>query len=151
MKALTKSIVCLAILGFTFSSAHGQFAEPGDAVKYRKAVMFMIGQHFKPMGAMVKGEVPYDQTVFTQNADVLKMLATLPWLAALEPGTDKGDTTLNSAVFEKQDEFMKIAQAFEEETATLAQLAPEGLEGSKNQFGTVAASCKSCHDQFRTK
>jgi cytochrome c556 len=151
MKALTKSIVCLVILGFTFSSAHGQFAEPGDAVEYRKAVMFMIGQHFKRMGAMVKGEAPYDQAAFAQNAELLETLATLPWQASLEPGTDKGDTTLNSAVFEKQEEFLKAAQSFEQETAGLAQLAPEGLEGSKAQFSTVAASCKSCHSQFRTK
>ena len=152
MNAIPKILVCLVVLGFAFTLAHGQFAAPEDAVKYRKSVMFLIGQHFKPLGAMVKGEAPYDQASFTQNAALLKTLAPLPWQASLVPGTDKGDTTLNDAVFEKQEEFMSMANTFEQETATLAELAADqGLEGSKEQFGTVAVSCKSCHDQFRTK
>ncbi len=114
--------------------------------------MFLIVQHFKRMGAVVQGKAPYDKSAFAENAEVLKVLATLPWQAALQPGSDKGDTTLSAAVFKNQDEFKKTAMTFETETAKLAQMALAGdLEGSKAQFGVVAGSCKSCHSQFRTK
>jgi cytochrome c556 len=152
MKTIKKAVVCIVVLAVAFGFAHAQFAKPEDAIKYRKSVMFLIAQHFKRMGAVVQGKAPYEQSAFAGNAEVLKVLATLPWQAALEPGTDKGDTTLSPAVFKNQDEFKKTATMFENETAKLVQIASAGdLDGSKTQFGIVAGSCKSCHSQFRTK
>ena len=152
MKTIKKAVVCIVFLAVAFGFAHAQFAKSEDAIKYRKSVMFLIGQHFQRMGAVVQGKAPYDKGVFAENAEVLKVLATLPWQAVLEPGTDKGDTTLSAVAFKKQDEFRKTAMTFEKETAKLAQIASAGdLEGSKAQFGIVAGSCKSCHSQFRTK
>jgi len=152
MNNIKKSIVCIVVLAVGIGFAYAQFAKPEDAIKYRKSVMTLIVQHFKGLGAVVQGKAPYDKDAFAKNAEVLKVLATLPWQATLEPGTDKGDTTLSAAVFKNQDEFKKIAMTFENETAKLAQFASSGdLEGSKTQFGVVAGSCKSCHSQFRTK
>ena len=152
MKTISRVIVGVVLMGMVFSYAYAQFAKPEDAIKYRKSVMFLIAQHFKPMGAVVQEKAPYDKTAFSENAEVLKMLATLPWQASMEPGTDKGDTTLSGSVFKNLDKFKQAAEVFENETAKLAKLASDGdLKGSKAQFGTVAASCKSCHKQFRTK
>ena len=86
------------------------------------------------------------------DADAVRMLATLPWEATMEPGTDKGDTTVSSAVFEKPDQFKKAAASFEAATAMLASTAKGGdLDAIKAQFGKVAQNCKSCHRQFRKK
>ena len=68
------------------------------------------------------------------------------------PGTDKGDTTLNAAVFAQQAEFKAGAQTFEASTAKLVSVSEGGdLSAIKAQFGEVAKSCKGCHKQFRTK
>ena len=150
MKAIKRALIIMAILGITFGFAYAHFAKPEDAVKYRKSVMFLTAQHFKRMGAVVQGKVPYDKAAFAENAETFKMLASLPWQAMLEPGTDKGDTTMSGAVFSKQAKFKQAAEAFEKGAEKLAQLAAAGdLKGSKSQFGMLAGSCKSCHNQFR--
>jgi cytochrome c556 len=114
--------------------------------------MFLIAQHFKRMGAVVQGKSAYVKDAFSVNADAVKMLATLPWEAAMEPGSDKGDTTLSSAVFTDKANFMKTAKSFEADTAKLADSARGGdLNAIKPQFGAVAQNCKSCHKQFRKK
>ena len=151
-KIVTRSILCIAVLAATLTWAYAQFEKPQDAIQYRQSAMVLIASHFKRLGAVVQGKADYDQSGFSQNAEVLKVLAGLPWEACLEPGSDKGETTLSAAVFDKKDDFLELASSFEKSTASLAQLASAGdLEGSKAQFGAVAADCKSCHSQFRSR
>ena len=141
-------IIALIVAG----AAYAQFSKPDHAIKYRKSVMFLIAQHFGRMGAMVKGETPYQADDFAQNAAVVDMLAGLPWEAFMAPGTDKGDTTMSSAVFQQPAKFKEAVASFEAATASLADVAEDGnLDAAKAQFGKVAQSCKSCHTEFRVK
>ena len=150
MKSITKVTIFVLIVVFAFGIAYAQFAKPEDAIKYRKSVMFLIAQHFTRMYAVVQGKAAYDKDAFSANADAVKMLATLPWEAMLEPGTDKGDTTLNSAAFENPAQFKKAAESFEAASAMLAGTAEGGdLNAIKAQFGQVAQNCGACHKQFR--
>ena len=96
MNLIKKATIIIFILSFVFGAAYAQFAKPEDAIKYRKAAMVLIAQHFKRMGAVVKGTSPYDKEAFSANSDVVQTLATLPWEATMEPGTDSGDTTVSS-------------------------------------------------------
>lgn len=150
MKTMARITVFVVVGALVASVAVAQFAKPEDAIKYRKSVMVLIVTHFKRMGAVVQGKMPYDKEAFAANAEVVKMMATLPWEASLEPGSDKGDTTLSPAVFSKTDDFRKTAQTFEASTAKLAETSMGGdLEAIKAQFGVVAQSCKACHKPFR--
>ncbi len=152
MKAITRITIFVIFVVFAFGAAYAQFAKPEDAIKYRKSVMFLIVQHFKRMGAVVQGKSAYEKDEFSANADVVAMLATLPWEAAMEPGSDKGDTTMSSAVFDKPAQFKKAAESFEADTAKLAGTAKGGdLNAIKAQFGMVAQNCNSCHTKFRKK
>jgi cytochrome c556 len=151
MKKLVSLSICLIFVALAVGGAYAQFAKPEDAIRYRKSVMFLILQHFGRMGAVVKGKTDYNQQAFTRNAKVMEALSNLSWEANMVPGTDKGDTTQNAAVFAKQDEFKASAQAFEAGTAKLVSVSQSGdLNAIKAQFGEVAKSCKSCHDKFRT-
>lgn len=152
MKAITRIAVYVLIVAFAFGAAYAQFAKPEEAIKYRKAVMFLISQHIKRMGAVVQGKAAYDKDTFSANADALAMLATLPWEAMMEPGSDKGDTTLSSAVFDKPAQFKIAAESFETDAAKLAAVAEDGNLGAiKAQFGEVVQNCKMCHTDFRKK
>ena len=152
MKSIAKVTIFVLFVVFGFGAAYAQFAKPEEAVKYRKSVMFLIVQHFKRMGAVVQGKANYDKDAFSANAAAVEMLATLPWDAMMAPGTDKGDTTLSSAVFDKPAQFKKAADSFETATAMLAGAAKGGdLNAIKAQFGKVAQNCKSCHNNFRKK
>lgn len=152
MRTMTRFVVCAAVVVIMVGVAVAQFAKPEEAIQYRKSVMFLIAQHFKRMGAVVQGKADFDREIFANNAETVKMLATLPWDAFAEPGTDKGDTTMNSAVFEKKDDFLNMSLTFQKNTALLAEAAQGAdLDGIKPVFGEVAQDCKACHGTFRKK
>ncbi|MGD9225489.1 MAG: cytochrome c [Desulfobacterales bacterium] len=152
MKKVLMILVGLVFIAGVIGGAYAQFAKPEYAIKYRKAVMFLIAQHFGRMGAMVKEKMPYNQEVFTRNAMLVETLSHLPWEASMVPGTDTGDTTLNASVFAQQSKFEEVAQAFEAQATKLASVAQSGdFSAIKTQFGEVGKSCKACHTRFRTK
>lgn len=152
MKKTVKVLIAIAVIIITTSIAYGQFANTQEAIKYRKAVMYLIGQNFKSIDAMVQNKVSYDKEVFAKHAAVLEMLSTMPWEAMTTPGTQKGDTTLSSTVFNKGDKFKAAINDFETAATELSKLAAAGnIAGAKTQFGVVATSCKGCHSQFRTR
>ena len=152
MRAIAKVIISVLVVAFLFGTAYAQFRKPEDAVQYRKSVMFLISQHIGRMYAVVQGKVPYDKDEFSANADVVEMLSTLPWKAFMEPGTDKGDTIMTSAVFEKEEQFRELSESFEKATAKLAATAQKGdFNTIKAQFGQVGQYCNECHKEFRKK
>jgi cytochrome c556 len=150
MKKMTKVLIVLTLMTGFLGVAYAQFAKPEDAIQYRQSVMFLIGQHFGRMAAVVKGQSPYDKAAFEQNAAIVDTLAPLSWEAFMVPGTDKGKTDLKSSAFKEKDTFMQDAKKMEAEVAKLAGTAETGdLDAIKVQFGETGKSCKSCHDNFR--
>ena len=151
MKTVTRIAILAIIVALIGGVAYARFAKPQDAIQYRKAVMVLIGQHFKRMGAVIKGQAAFDPAAFTADAQLVETLARLPWEAALEPGTDRGDTTMSAAAFKQPEEFKAAAKAFEAATAQLTQAAINGRDAGalKAPFGSVAQSCKACHKAYR--
>ncbi|MCU0593482.1 MAG: cytochrome c, partial [Desulfobacterales bacterium] len=128
-----------------------QFAKTEDAVKYRQSAMFLIGQHFSRMGAVVKGEAPYNKEAFEKNAVLVESLYRLPLDAFLAPGSDKGSGMKAEALSQK-DKFAQMHKATEAELAKLVAAAKGGdMNAIKPQFGAAGGSCKACHDAYRSK
>jgi cytochrome c556 len=151
MKKRMTWILVVAVLGLFAGAAFAQFAKTEDAIKYRQSAMFLIGQHFTRMGAMVKGEVPYNKEVFEKNAVLVESLYRLPLEAFMFPGSDKGSGMKADALTQK-DKFMQMHTATEAELAKLVAVAKVGdLNAIKPQFGAAGASCKACHDAYRNK
>ena len=132
--------------------AAAQFAKPEDAIKYRQSGLFMMGQHFGRIGAMVNGKVPYDAKVAQANAEVVAHLASLPW-AGFGPGTDKGaPTKAKPGVWTEHAKFTEYADKLQAEAAKLDAAAKTGsLENLKAAFGPMANACKTCHDAYRSR
>jgi cytochrome c556 len=149
MTPIARIAAGLLVLIFVGAAAYAKFDKPEDAIEYRQAAMHLIGYQLKQLEAVVKGDVAFEKEAFAQSAGVLKMLATLPWEAMMVTGTDKGETTMSAAVFEKAAEFKEAAAAFESATAQLAGAAD--LDAAKEQFFAVAGNCKGCHGKFRTR
>jgi cytochrome c556 len=151
MKKRMTWILAVAVLGLLVGAAFAQFAKTEDAIKYRQSAMFMIGQHFTRMGAVVKGDVPYNKEVFEKNAVLVESLYRLPLEAFMAPGSDKGSGMKAEALTQK-DKFTQMHTATEAELAKLVAVAKGGdLNVIKPQFGAAGASCKACHDAFRNK
>jgi cytochrome c556 len=152
MKKSAKLLFFTIVGVLFFGLAYAQFAKPEDAIEYRQSVMTIIGFHTGQMGAMVSGKKPYEKQEFSHNATIVEMLSTLPWEAFMTPGTDKGKTSLKSSAFKEKDKFLAKAKTFETEIRKLVKVAGgDDFNATKAQFGGVGKSCKSCHDDYRSR
>jgi cytochrome c556 len=149
MKKRMSWILVLAVVGLLAGAAFAQFAKTEDAIKYRQAVMFLVGQHFSRMGAVVKGEQPYDKEAFEKNAVLVETLYRLPLEAFMTPGSDKG-SHMKAVALDQKDKFTQMHTATATELAKLVAVAKGGdLNAIKPQFGAAGASCKACHDAYK--
>ena len=144
----------LAALAFAAAAvslpAAAQFQKPEDAVKYRKAVMTVMANHFGRVGAMAQGRVPLDAAVAAANADLVVALSKQPWIGFVDgtSSTDKGGAKAN--IWSERAKFDAAAQKMQEEVAKVAVAAKSGnADQLKAAFGSAGASCKGCHDDFR--
>lgn len=145
---LTLVVVCVFLAGMA-GVALAQFARSEDAIRYRQSVMFLIGQHFGRIAAVVQGRVAFEPPAVEKNAALVATLASLPWAAFTVPGTDSGSRMRADALSDTAG-FLTAAQRSEADIAKLAEVAATGdLDAIRAQFGVVGQSCKACHDVFR--
>ena len=151
MKAIA-SFAIVATVAMLAAPASAQFAKPEDAVKYRQSALFVMGQHFGRIGAIVNGRVPYDAKAAVDNAEVVAEMAKLPW-AGFGPGTDKVTPTKAKAeIWTEQAKFKEHNEKLVGETSKLLAAAKtNNLDNLKVAFGSTAGTCKACHDQFQSK
>jgi cytochrome c556 len=146
--SLAGGILGLGLL--TVVSAAGP--KPEEAVDYRQSVYTVIGWNFKPIGAMIKGEIPFDAAAVARHAQYVELMSK----AALE-GFPKGsgpdavkDTEAKAEIWTNADKFETAMNNFQQEATKLAEVAKGRDEAAiKAQFGKTAETCKACHKEFR--
>jgi cytochrome c556 len=143
--------VALALGAGIAADTAAQQRKPADQIKMREGALRVMSWNFGVIGAMVKGERPYDQAEATKRAEVVAFMSHLPW-EAFGPGTDKGQTRALPAIWEHLDKFKSAQEHLQTETAKLVEAAKSGDPGKlKSQFGATSKACKACHDDFRKK
>ena len=148
MKSTASFIVATALIVLAVP-ASAQFAKPEDAVKYRQSSLFVLGQHFSRIGAMVNGRVPYDAKVATDNAEVVASMARLPW-AGFTTGTENLSRKAKADIWTEQAKFKDHNEKLVTESGKLLAAAKtSSLDNLKVAFGSTAGTCKACHDGFR--
>lgn len=143
-------IAALAAVCATSSIALAQ-QKPEDVIKFRKGAYSVMGWYMGQMGAMVKGQAPFDQKVFVRNAAIIEQMShVVP--DAFVPGSDKGETRAKPEIWQQQDKFKTVLERFQGEAAKMAQITKQGNPDQiRTQFGALAKSCNNCHDDFRNK
>ena len=144
-KYLLVGVTASAIVG----TALAQFARPDAAIKYRKSAFTVMSTHFARIGAVAKGEVPFNKDEVAKNAAIVNSMASLPW-QAFGPGTEGGDAL--PAVWSDESKFKSAQEKLIAATASLSSAANSGdLEAVKKATAGVGAACKNCHDDFKKK
>src|ERR1700743_2075127 len=124
-----------------------------DAVKDAQAVMKGNGKNAGALGAMVKGEKPYDQaavdTAFAQFADTAKALPTL-YPESVKGMKFEGDYSPSPKIWEDKAGFSEKIASF---TKAVSDTKPQikDLDTLKAVFPTFAKQCGGCHETFRVK
>jgi cytochrome c556 len=125
--------------------------KPETLVKQRQAAMTLQGKYLGPIGAMLKGNAPYNADIVARNATFLENLSRMPW-DGFEASTKGEKSKAKPAVFDDAAKFKQAAEQLEEATAKLGAAARAKDEaGVKATFGPVAKACGGCHDNFREK
>ena len=141
------------ILGLSIlTAANAADPKPQDVVEYRKSVYTIIGWNFKPIGAMVKGEIPFDAAAVARHAQYIEMMSK-----AAPEGFTKGsgpdavkNTEAKPEIWTNSAKFETAMTNFQKEAASLAEVAKGGDEKAiKVQFGKTAETCKACHKEFK--
>ena len=148
-----KALLCALALSVGAGFAFNAFAQakPEQLVKQRQSGMALIGWYFGPIGAMMRGDRPYDAAVVMRNADYLEVLSKMPQ-EGFQPSTKDEKTKAKPEVWSDKGKFDKAMENMQAEIGKFKQVAHGGDQGAiKTQFGAVGKSCAACHDDFRMK
>jgi cytochrome c556 len=152
---MKRTMTCLAMACAAALSAaslvQAQDADPKkEAIEYRQSAMKIIGWNFKPMGAMVKGDKPFDAKELARRATDIAAVSSIDILAGFPEDTDGNGSKAKPEIWMKWDDFRTKMGDMEREMAKLAEAAKGGDQGAiKKQFGETAKTCKSCHDDYK--
>jgi cytochrome c556 len=151
-----KHVLIAALIGTSTLLASGTAsaqAKPEDVIKYRKGALTVAAWHMRPLGAMVKGQMPFDQATFLRNAEMVASIAhVLP--GGFAAGSDKGaETRAKPEIWSDAAGFKKVMDAFQAESTKMVEVArgAQNVDAVRGQFSALSKTYGACHDNFRTK
>ena len=124
-----------------------------QAIENRKAVFTLIGNNFRPIAEVLRGNSTYE------SVDVSKYSTRVAFLTNLLPEafpdvSKSGDTQAKPEVWSRRPDFDKRAKEFSDHALLLSRVVAQG-GGNSDAFKTAARSvaqdCKGCHDNYRSK
>ncbi len=153
MRVTRPLLALLATAGLLLSlkaMAHLDDKEPMQS--YRQSYFAMVGMNFGPIGAMLKGEMPWDLAKLQMFANDLAALGSMDVSRAFPPGSDKGKTRAKPEIWEEMDHFKEY---LEDMQVAVAELQAAANGGDKQAIGAAVQNagkaCKACHDDFKSK
>lgn len=151
-KLLTVGFLLAAVASVAFAQA-----KPEDMIKFRKAGYSFMGWNMgKIKGMVVDNPASFNKDQVIAAANVVAAIANSGMGALYGSGTDKdvGDqkTSVKPEFFQRPDRVKELALAYIKEANELQKVAASGeIDSIKAQFSKVGASCKACHDEFKTQ
>lgn len=151
-KVFTLAATALLLGSLTSTAlADGHLKQAAEA---RQSAMKLYAFSLGQLGAMVKGEIPYDAAAAEGAAKNLLALATLDQSAFWSAGSGS-DGALGSMTRAKPEIWSTYPAVVEKSKAMvaaaeeMAAAAGTGVDGIKANIGKVGGACKACHDDFR--
>ena len=149
MNRLALAAVAAAGLATAWPAA-AQFQKPEDAIKYRKAAMTVMANHFSRVAAMANGKVPFDAATAQANAELVATLSKLPFAGFIDGTASGGDTKAKPEIWSEPDKFKAATTKMQDEVNKLNAAAKTGnIDQIKAAVGDTGKSCKACHDNYR--
>lgn len=149
MKNSMKVVLGMVLAG-AVTAAAAQAVPADRAIKFRQGVLTAMGWNMNIMGAMVKGDRPYNKDEFLLRATNLEHLAPMAW-EGFVPGSE-ANSKAKPEIWKDAAKFKQHQDALVAASAKLVAAAKTGtLDAVKGPFGDVGKTCGSCHDDFRTK
>ena len=155
MQRITRNLL-LSLAGASCLAASVQVAahlndkEPMQS--YRQSYFTLLAMNFGPIGSMVKGEMPWDDERLKMFANDLAVLGSMDVSRAFGPDTDKGTTRAKPEIWENKEDF---GAKLKDMQGAVADLQTAALSGDRKAIaeatGAAGKTCKSCHDEYKSK
>ncbi|MTI06106.1 cytochrome c [Roseibium denhamense] len=147
-------LTLVSTAGLILMTGIGTAQTANDPIATRKALMSSVGAAAGLGGGMMKGEIAY--TPAAGKAAIAAMNASAVAFGDYFPeGSDQGDTKAAAAIWSDPDGFMAEINKFAAATGAAMEASgrpgPADIDAFKAAFGPVLATCKSCHEGFRTR
>jgi cytochrome c556 len=149
---LVPVIGALAVVGIFSAVVSAQTVRPDRAIKYRQGIMGAQGWNMGVLGAMAKGDRPYNKDEAVRAATFVSQLLQMSW-DGFAPGTDQGAPTKAKAeIWKEPAKFTQLADAAKAESLKLVAAAQTGdLAALRPAVGAMGKACNNCHDDFQSK
>lgn len=135
----------VALFAASAALAHSGVSNP--AVKARMHAMMQIADNTKILGAMAKGEAPFDaDEARAAAAAIAAHAASVPALFMAEEHDPKSEAL--PAIWQEFDTFGQKSEALTLAAAEAAA-AIETEADLKPALARIGGTCKSCHQDFR--
>lgn len=155
MKKILTSITLVLTLSSPLALANEATTEKQakTAVQFRQALLQLVRSNMGPLGGMAKGQIEYDADVINKNAMRIEQLA-LMMSDYFDTDTRKFDLSTEAAdiIWEQKSDFNSKAQDLVEAAVSLQKIAMAKDDANyRKGIGALGATCKACHDKFKTE
>jgi cytochrome c556 len=136
----------LAVLSLAIGAAALAAAQAADHLQARHDAMEQVGDAMKTLGAMARGQAPFDAAAVRSSATTIaEKLAVAE--SHFPPGSDTGKTRAKAEIWTNRADFDRIMGEAKKAATALAAVSDEAAY--KPALGALGQSCKSCHDMYR--
>lgn len=122
-------------------------------LKARRSLMQIYSWNIGILGAMAKGEMPYDADVARAAADNLHAAVSMknPTMWPKGSGRDAlGDRTrAKPEIWSTYPKISEKSKGMVEAASKMASVAGDGLDAVKANMKQLGEGCKGCHEPFR--
>ena len=142
----------LAVVGVFSAVVSAQTPTPERSIKYRQGIMGAQGWQLGVLGAMAKGDRPYNKDEAVRSATYVSQLLQMPW-EGYGPGTEQGaPTRVKPDIWKEPAKFKQLGDAAQAESLKLVAAAQTGdVAALRTAVGAMSKACNNCHDDFRNK
>lgn len=153
MKKIISVIALMSILLAVHATASEVKSEKQAKanIQFRQAILQLVRSNMGPLGAMAKGEIPYDAQVMIINGERIEQLG-LMMEDYFTPDTRAFDleTGAKDNVWETQADFNDKAQNMVAAAIQVQEVASAGMtDDFRKSIGALGATCKACHDDYK--
>lgn len=132
------------------ATAHMDEKEPMQS--YRQSYFALVGANFGPIGAMVQGDMPWNDQQMATFARELDSVLSLNLMRGFAQGSEQGTTRAKPEIWENLDDFEAKLGDLREAVDGLLTTVDSGDRGKiAQQVGAVGEACKACHDDYKSK
>ncbi|TXS95544.1 cytochrome c [Parahaliea maris] len=155
-KLLRHSFIAAATLSSVIlaPAAVSHFDDKEPLQSARQSYFALVAMNFGPIGAMIKGEAPWDEAKLKRYAEDLDNLGELDVLRFFAEGSDKGTTRAKPEIWSNMDDFSDKFAALGKAADQLEDVVEDSAGDRKavaQAFGEVGKACKACHDDYKSK